>query len=141
MQLHMSTAVNKQTVIRFNKECIEQGKQESFEELLSDKVINHSAPAGMPNGKESFCFFLNNVLRQGFPNLKVEILDQVAERDLVTTRKRILATHTGEILGIPASNKEVEINVIDIIRLQNGKYIEHWGQSNFDEVLKQISEK
>ena len=137
----MRTELNKQIVARFNKECIEQGKPESFEELLSDKVINHSAPAGMPNGKESFYFFLNNVLRQGFPNLKVEILDQIAERDLVTTRKRILATHTGEFFGIPVSNKEVEIKVIDIIRLQDGKYVEHWGQSNFDEVLKQISEK
>lgn len=131
---------NKQIVVRFNKECIEQGKQESFKDLISENVINHSAPIGMPNGKESFYFFLNNVLRQGFPNLKVEILDQIAERDLVTTRKKIVATHTGEIFGIVPSNKEVIINVIDIIRLADGKYVEHWGQSNFDEVLKQISE-
>lgn len=137
----MSTELNKQIVIRFNKECIEQGRPESFEELLSDNVINHSAPAGMPNGKESFYFFLNNILRQGFPNLKVEILEQIAERDLVTTRKKIKATHTGEIFGIPASNKEVEINIIDIIRLRDGKYAEHWGQSNFDDVLKQIAAK
>lgn len=137
----MSTALNKQIVARFNKEFIEQGNLESFEELLSDKVINHSAPVGMPNGKESFFNFLNHVLRKGFPNLKVEILGQIAEKDLVTTRKRITATHTGEILGIPASNKEVEINIIDMIRVQDGKYVEHWGQSNFEEVLKQISEK
>ena len=50
-----------------------------------------------------------------------------------------MGTHTGEILGISASNKEVEINVIEIVRLRNGKYVEHWGQSNFDEVVKQIS--
>lgn len=138
--MSFSTEKNKQIVIQFNKECIEQGKPESFEKLLSNKVVNHSAPAGMPNGKESFCFFLNNVLRQGFPNLKVEILEQVAERDLVTTRKKIAATHTGEIFGIAPSNKEVVINIIDIIRLENGQYVEHWGQSNFDEVMKQISE-
>lgn len=133
-----STGQNKQIVVRFNKECIEQGIQDSFEELLSDKVINHSAPAGMPNGKESFYFFLNNVLRRGFSNLKVEILEQIAERDLVTTRKKIKAIHTGEIFGIPPSNREVEINIIDIIRLSEGKYVEHWGQSNFEEVLKRI---
>jgi predicted SnoaL-like aldol condensation-catalyzing enzyme len=131
---------NKQIVARFNKECIEEGRPESFEELLSDTVINHSAPPGTSSGKESFYFFINNVLRRGFPDLKVKILEQVAERDLVTTRKRIVATHTGEIFSIPPGNKEVEINIIDIIRLENGKYAEHWGQSNFDEVLKQISE-
>ena len=135
----MNTEKNKAIILRFNTEFIEQGNENSFNELLSDNVINHSAPTGMPNGKDSFHFFLNNVLRNGFPNLTVEILEQVAERDLVTTRKRIKATHTGEIFGIPPSNKEVEINIIDIIRIQDGKYAEHWGQSNFDEVLKQIS--
>jgi predicted SnoaL-like aldol condensation-catalyzing enzyme len=138
--MSFNTEQNKQVVVRFNKECIEQGKPESFEELLADKVINHSAPEGMPGGKESFYFFLNTVLRQGFPNLKVEILDQIAERDLVSTRKKIVATHTGQIFGIPPSNRKVIINVIDVIRLENGQYVEHWGQSNFDEVLKQISE-
>jgi predicted ester cyclase len=93
----------------------------------------------MPNGKESFYFFLNGVLRKGFTNLTVEILEQVAEKELVTTRKKIRATHTGGIFGIPASNKEVDINIIDIIRIQDGKYAEHWGQRDFAEVLKLIT--
>src|SRR6476620_3537340 len=129
--MNYKTEQNKQIVIRFNKECIEQGIPQTFEEILSEQVINHSAPSGMPNGKESFYNFLNGVLRQGFPDLKVEILEQLAEQDLVSTRKKIRATHTGEIFGIPPSNKKVEIDVIDIIRLQDGRYMEHWGQSNF----------
>lgn len=133
------TEQNKAVVQRFNKECIEQGKADSFKELLAENVINHAAPKDMPNGIESFNHFLNNVLRKGFPNLKVEILEQIAERDLVTTRKRISAIHTGEIFGIAPSNKNVEILVIDIVRLKDGKYIEHWGQSNFRDVLIQIS--
>lgn len=135
------TEQNKAIVVRFNKECIEQGNANSFEELLAENVINHSAPHGAPNGKESFYFFLNDVLRKGFPNPIVEILEQTAERDLVTTRKKIKATHTGEIFGIAPSNRDVEINVIDIIRLENGQYAEHWGQSNFEEILKQISQR
>ncbi len=134
-----TTEQNKAIVTRFNKECIEQGLTESFAELLANDVVNHSAPAGMPNGAESFHFFLNEVLRKGFPDLKVEILKQVAEDDLVTTRKKISATHTGDIFGIAPSNKKVEINIIDIIRLKDGKYAEHWGQSNFSDVLKEIS--
>ncbi len=130
---------NKEIVRRFNKEYIEQGNINTFEELLADDVINHSAPAGMPAGKESFSNFLNGILRTGFPDLKVEILEQVAEGDLVTTRKKITATHSGEIFGIPPSNKKVEINIIDIIKLRDGKYNEHWGQSNFADVIAEIS--
>lgn len=134
-----TTDQNKAIVARFNKECIEQGNLQSFDTLLAPDVINHSAPGGMPNGKESFTYFLLKVLRKGFPDLRVEILEQVAERDLVTTRKKIRATHTGEVMGILPTGKPVEINVIDIIRLQDGKYKEHWGQSNFAEVLGQLS--
>lgn len=137
--MQTTTEQNKAVVSRFNKECLEQGVMASFEELLSKDVINHSAPAGMPNGIESFHYFLNEVLRKGFPDLKVSILAQVAEHDLVTTRKKITATHTGDIFGIPPSHKRVEIDVIDIIRIKDGKYAEHWGQSNFAEVLKDIS--
>ncbi|WP_448698695.1 ester cyclase [Mucilaginibacter sp. AW1-3] len=134
-----TTEQNKAVVKRFNAECIEQGNPASFNELLAGNVINHSAPAGAPNGAESFYYFLNDVLRKGFPGLKVEIHEQVAEGDLVTSRKTIYATHTGEIFGIAPSNKKVEIKVIDIIRLRDGQYAEHWGQSNFAEILKEIS--
>lgn len=133
-----STEQNKAIVRRFNKECIEQGLAASFEELLADDVVNHAAPPGKPNGKESFIFFLNEVLRKGFPDCKVEILEQVAENDLVTTRKKITGTHTGEIFGLAPTNKSVVIQVIDLIRLKDGKYQEHWGQTDFHEVLRSL---
>jgi len=133
------TELNKTIVRRFNEECIERGDPDAFRELLAGDVINHAARPGMPQGFESFTYFLNEVLRKGFPDLQVEILDQVAENDLVATRKRITGRHTGEIFGILPSNKEVVIHVIDIIRLKDGRYAEHWGQSNIAEVLKEIS--
>jgi predicted ester cyclase len=44
-------------------------------------------------------------------------------------------------MGIPATGKQVTIKVTDIIKLRNGKYIEHWGLSNLAEVLQQLGEK
>jgi predicted ester cyclase len=111
----------------------------SFKELVADNVVNHSAPPGTLNGPDSMVYFIQGILRTGFPDLKVEILEQVAERDLVTTRKKIIATHTGTIMGIPPSHKKVVINVIDIIRLENNKYAEHWGVSNFSDVIAEIT--
>ena len=130
---------NKAVVTRFNRECIEQGRLESFRELLAEDVINHAAPVGTPRGPESMIHFLQNVLRVAFPDLKVEILEQVAERDLVTTRKRIRGTHAGAIMGVPATGKIVDIAVIDMVRLRDGRYAEHWGISNLPEVLGQLS--
>lgn len=135
------TEQNKRAVIRFNKEFIEQGNMESFKELVADDLFNHSAPSGVPTGPEGMIYFLQNILKAGFPDLTVEILDQVAEGDKVTTRKAIHATHTGELMGIPPSNKKVSIYIIDIIRLREGKYVEHWGMSNFSDVMEEISSK
>lgn len=132
---------NKAIVTRFNKEVIEQGNLNSFKELVSDHIVNHAAAPGASAGAEGMSNFLENILRKGFPDLKVQILEQVAEGDLVTTRKAITATHLGEILGIPVSNKKVQLNVIDIIRLKDGQYVEHWGISNFSEIIAQISSK
>lgn len=137
--MQYTTTQNKAIVTRFNKEFIEQGNMSTFNELIADDVINHSAPVGTPNGPESFLHFLNNVLRKGFPDLKVEIIDQIAEGDKVTTRKCFHATHTGTFMGISPSNKKIAIHVIDIIRLKNGKYIEHWGMSNLADIIKEIA--
>jgi steroid delta-isomerase-like uncharacterized protein len=130
---------NKAIVRRFNYEFIEQGNMDSFKELVATDVCNHAAPAGSPNGPESMIYFIIEVLRKGFPDIKVEIFDQVAEDDKVTTRKALHATHTGTFMGIPPSNKKVLINVIDIIRLRDGKYAEHWGMSNLSEVMAAIT--
>jgi len=135
----LTTEQNKATVIRFNKEFIEQGNMNAFKEIVADDVINHSAPSGMPNGPESMVYFILEILRKGFPDVKVEIFDQIAEGDKVTTRKTLKATHSGEFMGVPASNKKVTINVIDIIRLRDNKYVEHWGMSNLAEVIAEIS--
>ncbi len=134
-----TTENNKAIVRRFNKEFIEEGNMDSFKQLVADDVHNHAAPTGAPAGPESFIYFLNHVLRAGFPDIRVEILEQVAEGDLVTSRKVITGTHMGEMLGIAPTHKKVEIKVIDIIRLRDGKYVEHWGQSNFGDVIRELS--
>ena len=133
------TEKNKQAVTRFNQEFVIEGKMESFKELVADDVINHAAPPGSSTGPDGMIHFIQNILKAGFPDLQVAILDQIAEGDKVTSRKEFYGTHTGELMGIPPSNKKVTIKVIDIIRLRDGKYIEHWGISNFADILAQIS--
>ncbi len=129
---------NKRIVTRFNRECIEQGSLQSFSELLAEDVVNHSAPAGGANGARSMVFFILEVLRKGIPDIRVDIEAQIAEGDLVTTRKVLRGRQTGGFLGLPPSGKEVAIKVIDIIRIKDGKYAEHWGSSNLAEVLQEL---
>ncbi|PJZ71427.1 ester cyclase [Leptospira perolatii] len=128
---------NKKIVIRFNKEVIEDGNSQTFREIFDPDFVNRTAPEGS-NGPEGMFNTFNNILRPAFPDLRVEIYDQIAEGDKVTTRKAILGTHKGEIMGIPPTNKNVRIDVIDIVRLRNGKYFEHWGVNTLPSVLAEL---
>ena len=92
----MTTEQNKSIVRRFNKEFIEGGNMDSFHEIISTEFVNQSAPPGVPTGSDGVLYFFNQVLKPSFSNFKVEIFDQAAEDDKVTTRKAFHASHTGE---------------------------------------------
>jgi len=134
-----ATEQNKSVVTRFNKEFIEEGNLQTFEEIMGKDFINQSAPAGVPKGPEGVLYFFNQFLKPAFPDLKVVIHDQVAEEDKVTTRKTFHATHKGDFFGIPASDKKVVMEIIDIIRLRDGKFIEHWNVLDWQNVIAQIT--
>jgi predicted ester cyclase len=129
---------NKAIVVRFNKEVIENGSVAAFREVVAPDFINRSAPPGMPQGPEEMIRTFNDVLRPALPDLRVEIHDQIAEGDKVTTRKTIRGTHRGAFMGVPPTNATVAIEVIDIVRLKDGQYQEHWGINTLFSVLASL---
>ena len=44
----------------------------------------------------------------------------------MVTRKAFHGTHLGPLMGIPPTGKRVTIGVIDIVRVVEGKIVEHW---------------
>jgi predicted ester cyclase len=137
----MSADTNKEVVRRFNIEVIQEGNADAFRSLMAPDFINGSAPPGMPNGPQSMWNTFRNILRPALSGLKVTIHDQLAEGDKVTTRKAISGVHTGELLGIPATGKDVSIDVIDIVRVHDGKYAEHWGLNTLSTVLAALKQQ
>lgn len=67
-----------------------------------------------------------------------DILIQVAEGDLVVSHIVGRGVHEGELLGIPATNREVETNGIAIHRVRDGKIVEYWSVVDVARVLQQV---
>lgn len=130
---------NKEVVRRFNIEVIQNGNEAAFRALMAPRFINHAALPGMPNGPDSMWNTFQNILRPALSSLTVTIHDQIAEADRVTTRKTISGVHTGTLMGVPATGRDVAISVIDIVRIEDGRYAEHWGLNTLSTVLAQLA--
>ena len=129
---------NKAVVRRFNEAVIERGDRDAFDALVDPAFVNRSAPPGAPDGPESLWTTFQSVLRPALSGLSVTIHDQVAEGDRVTTRKTVAGTHAGTLLGIEPTGRAVAIEVIDVVRLKDGRYAEHWGINTLPSVLAQL---
>ncbi|MBS1564524.1 MAG: ester cyclase [Bacteroidetes bacterium] len=128
---------NKAIVTRFNKAYIEAGDINVLHELMHPDFINHTALPGMSPRIDGIINTID-MFRSAFPDLVVEIHDQVAENDLVVTRKTLTGTHSDTFLGVPASGRKIRVDTIDIIRLRDGKYLEHWAIRDMMNVMQQL---
>ena len=62
-----------------------------------------------------------------FPDLNVTIDQLIAEGDIVVGRMTNTGTHQGDLMGIAPTGKRVTFSEIHMVRIENGKAVEHWG--------------
>ncbi len=130
----------KEVVLQFNIGVIQGGQRDVFEALMAPDFVNHSAPPGATAGPEGMWQTFANVLRPALTGLTVTIHEQLSEGDKVTTRKTINGVHTGDFMGIAATGRSVAIEVIDIVKVRDGQYVEHWGVNTLSTTLAQLRE-
>lgn len=78
------------------------------------------------------------VMYEAFPDLNRPVDDLIAEGDRVVARWRAEGTHLGPFMGTPPTGKFVSTSGITIFRLQNGRIVEEWGQSDTIGLLQQV---
>jgi predicted ester cyclase len=71
--------------------------------------------------------------------MKITIEDAFGVEDKVVARWSAVMTHTGDHLGVPATNKTVRITGITIARIEKVKIVEGW--DNWDQLalMQQLS--
>jgi steroid delta-isomerase-like uncharacterized protein len=115
----------KTLVRRFIEDVQNDGNIERTLDYIAADVVNHSTPPGVPaDGHGAQMIFA--MIRQGFPDHDAVVHEMISEGDLVATRKSFTGTHTGEFMGIPPTGKRATIEVIDFVRVREGKIVEHW---------------
>jgi steroid delta-isomerase-like uncharacterized protein len=121
---------NKQVIIRFVEELWNQRRLEIADDLFDKDCqtfqLQSGAPAtAAPRGPEIIKEHISDWL-SGFPDLTFTIEQMIAEGDRVSSLLTVDGTHTGSWQGIPPSGKRINIRMMTIHRIQNGKIIEDW---------------
>jgi steroid delta-isomerase-like uncharacterized protein len=120
---------NKVAMRRIFEEAWNQGDFTVVEEIFSPDYVAHFAPPGAPTGREGFRWFIT-MYRTAFPDLHLQVNDMMADGDKVISRFTIRGTHTGQLMNIAPTNKEVTVTGIVIVRFENGQNIEAWGETD-----------
>jgi steroid delta-isomerase-like uncharacterized protein len=110
---------------------------EGYLALYSDSVIHHGYSSRIRPGvlglREHY-----TALLKGFPDLRIEIEDIIAEGEKVAHRFTFYGTHRGEFLGIAATGKSVSASGMQINLFSGGKCIEVWSVHDSYRFLTQI---
>jgi steroid delta-isomerase-like uncharacterized protein len=72
------------------------------------------------------------------PDMEVTQEDLIISGDRVVGRYIYRGTQSGEFMGIPASGNRIEMRSIDIWRVKDGMFVEHWDELNVLEVFQQM---
>jgi len=133
----MSVEDNKAVVVAFIEQVFNLGNLNRLSTFLAEEHVDHCLPAGFPPGLTGVREFFSCV-HEACPDVQVTLREVVGERDIVMVWSTWRGTHRGPFLGVPASGNVVEVDSMDVYRLAGGRVVEHWGQYDKLEMLRQM---
>lgn len=134
----MSTTQNlKELYCEYVEVVWNQKNLAALDNYFSLDFIDHTAPPGTPPGLEG-THQLFAMLQTAFPDYRVTVGLQVAEGDFLVSRLLERGTQRSTLFGIPATGREITLTSTRIVRERDGKFVEHWGNSDELGLMQQL---
>ena len=103
--------------------------------FVANDYVNHNPFVG--DGQEANRTFWATFFAS-FPDLEAKMEDLVVSGDRVVGRFTYRGTHLGPFYGIPPTGKPIEMRSIDIWRIEEGMFVEHWDELNLLDLFQQV---
>jgi predicted ester cyclase len=112
----------------------------AIDAMMADDAVMHGlGEAGRDtNGTVPFKQF-NARFRSAFSNIDIRIDATVEEGDMIAARWTGTMMHSGDGLGLPATNRPVTVTGMSMARLRNGRMVEGWNNWDTMELMQQIA--
>lgn len=123
---------------RLFQEVFNHGRLDLIDELVAEDAVEHEAlPISTGEMRMDLRAWISE-LRRAFPDYHIEVEELIGEGDKVVALERITGTNSGPLLGIPPTGRRFCIDAIDVMRVDDGKVVEHWGISDSTTMVRQL---
>ena len=123
---------------RLHRALLDSRDPDTVDSFFSAEFESHNNPPGFGPGlagvKQFFAMFA-----AAFPDAQVTIDDLVAEGDRVAVATTLTGTHEGEVMGIAPTGRRVAVTGIDLVRIEQGKIVEHRGLTDTVGLMRQLA--
>jgi steroid delta-isomerase-like uncharacterized protein len=109
-----------------------------FDEIISEDSVDHNAFPGMSaTGPEAYkrVFGMSFV---AFHDIHMAVDSLIAEGDRFAAQITISGTHQGEFIGIPATEKAISMQHIEVFEVKDGKITARWGVADRAGLMEQL---
>jgi len=134
----MTEEDNKAAVRRFFEDGWNNGDVVQIKAFLADEFVSHNSLNFTIQSSDDYCRGVV-AYRTAFPDLITSVEDVIAEGDRVVVRGTDRGTHQGEFMGKAASRRFVTTTWIEIFRMESGKAVEGWVESDTKSLMDQLN--
>lgn len=133
----MSTQTDNIAVVRRFNDAFDRGDWAAMKSCVSPNVTAYATGAPGPMDLDAFVG-MGQMFLDGFSQSRHIVEDQIASGDVVATRAKWSAIHSGSFNGVPATNRPVSIDIMIFDHLQNGRIVKHYGALDVMGLMAQI---
>jgi len=112
-------------------------KPDNLLPLFDENYVDHTAPPEAPPGLD-WVKMQYEMYTAAFPDIHFEIDDVIEDGDRVGERITITGTHEGELMGIPATGKEINVSALAIHEAKDGRCTQVWFYLDEMSMLQQL---
>jgi predicted SnoaL-like aldol condensation-catalyzing enzyme len=115
--------------------AIESGDSATIRSLIADDAVDHQGPAGQElKGGDNIVRMLSD-MHNHVKGLSFDVVTDAASGDYVFSMVNVKGTATDNTMGMPAGSS-MDSKQVDVIKVKDGKMVEHWGFLDWQDVMK-----
>lgn len=135
MAVELDVAQQNKSIFRGFVQAWNGGETEAMWAFWAPDMVHHdrARECGPQEVYELMSGFMS-----AFGDLRFEIEDLVADGDMVAARMTARARHQADFMGLPATGREVAVSVMGLVRIADGRIVEHWNLMDEVHLMQQL---